>query len=156
MKSFAAYLISPFPSARIVLVVAVAVVSLLTACKVPEDPYGTTGQVTKGTLKVGALMEPLDEVETRAVARIADTLQAQTDIVTGDPHSLFAQLDKGELHIVAGRIPSNTPFAPHVGLTDPVAQVTVGDETKDRVLAIRKGENQFLVTVNRAIRRISQ
>lgn len=153
VKSSHLRLISPFLS-RVVLLVAIS--SLPTACKVPADPESTTQEVTRSKLKVGALINPLDDVETRAVARVADALQANVDLVVGDPHSLFALLEKGELHLIAGRIPSNTPFASDVGLTDPIGQVTVGDDTEDRVLAIRRGENRFLTTANRAIRAISR
>lgn len=139
---------------RIMLVA--MMVPMLSACKVPDDPEGTTRNVKEGTLKVGALVAPLDDVDTAAIARIADALQVESDIRTGDPHNLFALLEAGELHVVAGRIPSNTPFASQVGLTNPLGRIAVGSDTEDRVLAIRKGENLFLVTINRAIRELSR
>ncbi|MCQ0090867.1 enoyl-CoA hydratase [Roseovarius sp. M141] len=131
---------------------AVLAMSLLIACKVPDDPEGTTEEVTGGILRVGALVEPLDQADSDAVARIASAMQAETELVTGDPHTLFVQLENGKLHIIAGRIPANTPFAADVALSNPLGRVTLGNETEDRALAIRKGENRFLITVNRAIR----
>lgn len=127
-------------------------ISLLCACKVPDDPEGTTQEVTGGVLRVGALIDPLDSTDDDAVARVARMLHARPELVTGDPHTLFAQLQEGTIHIVAGRIPADTPFAADVALSDPVGQVLPGKDAEDRVLAIRKGENRFLIAVNRAIR----
>lgn len=125
----------------------------LTACKLPDDPEGTTKKVTGGILRVGALIEPLDRVDADAVARVAKAMQAEPEFVTGDPHSLFAWLEDGEIHLVAGRIPANTPFSADVALSNPLGSIMIGDNAEKRVLAIRKGENRFLVTVNRAIGR---
>lgn len=125
--------------------------SLLSACKVPNDPEGTTEEVTRNVLRVGALIEPLDRVDGDAVVRVANAMQAEMELVTGDPHTLFAQLQRGKIHLIAGRIPANTPFASDVALTDPLGSIVLGNDTEDRVLAIRKGENRFLISVNSAI-----
>lgn len=132
--------------------VAMLVMSLLIACKVPDDPEGTTEEVTGNILRVGTLIEPLGRADADAVARVANAVQAETELVTGDPHTLFAQLEDGKIHLIAGRIPASTPFAADVALTDPLGGIMLGNDTEDRVLAIRKGENRFLITVNRAIR----
>lgn len=135
---------------------AVLAFSLLSACKVPDDPEGTTEKVMDNVLKVGALIEPLDRVDGGAVARIANAFQAETRIVTGDPHTLFAQLEDGEIHLVVGRIPANTPFTSAIALSDPLGSIMLGDHTEDRVLAVRKGENRFLISVNRAIEGLAE
>lgn len=137
------------------VLVAALTLSLLSACKVPEDPEGTTEAVTGQHLRIGALTQALDPVEAQALSRLAQVLGAEQDVVTGDPHTLFSQLETGELHVIAGRIPANTPFAADVALTDPLGRVKIGADREDRVLAIRKGENRFLVTVNRAIREVT-
>lgn len=133
---------------RLILVLSV---TLLPACKVPVDPEGTTDEVTGAVLVVGALGSPLDPVDADAIASIAASMHAEPKITIGDPHTLFAQLQDGQVHIVAGAIPANTPFADDVALSDPMGDVTLPDGSEDRVLAIRKGENRFLVTVNRAL-----
>jgi hypothetical protein len=124
---------------------------LLLACNLPDDPDGTTETVTGGVLRIGALTDPLDPVDAEAVARVAKALQAEPEFMTADPHTLFVQLEDGTLHVVAGRIPVTTPFSGDVALSDPMGRVMLGDDTEDRVLAIRKGENRFLIAVNRAI-----
>ncbi|HEY9039553.1 MAG TPA: enoyl-CoA hydratase [Roseovarius sp.] len=132
----------------------IAIAALLSACKVPDDPEHTTQDVTGSVLKVGALTDPLDPVEADVVTLLAGMLQAEPEVVRGDPHGLFAQLEAGKIHVVAGRIPSDTPFAADVALTDPLGQLTLAEDTEDRVLAIQKGENRFLGTLNRAIREV--
>ncbi len=132
--------------------IAALALAVLAACKVPADPEGTTVEVTGDVLKVGALTTPLDTTDAEAVRRISEAMQAQTELVTGDPHSLFTQLEEGAIHLVAGRIPANTPFAADVGLSAPIGRIQLAGESEDRVLAIRKGENRFLVTLNRAIK----
>lgn len=52
-------------------------------------------EVTGNMLRVGTLVDPLDEIDSDAVARIAQTLQAELDTVQGDPHKLFAMLEEG-------------------------------------------------------------
>ena len=93
---------------------------LVTGCRLPLDPEGTSDEVQGATLKVGALMSPLDAVETQAVAAIASTFEATPVISGGDPHTLFSMLEDGELHVVLGRLPKGTPFAPEIALTDPI------------------------------------
>ncbi|WP_133176234.1 enoyl-CoA hydratase [Pelagivirga sediminicola] len=133
------------------VLMAVLTFSLLSACKVPDDPEGTTEKVMDNVLRVGALIEPLDQADAAAVTRVANVFRATPEFVTGDPHTLFAQLEDGEIHLVVGRIPANTPFTSDIALSDPLGSIMLGDHTDDRVLAVRKGENRFLISVNRAI-----
>lgn len=125
---------------------------LVTACRLPLDPEGTSDEVQGATLKVGALMSPLDAVEMQAIHTIAGTFEATPQITGGDPHTLFSMLENGALHVVLGRLPKDTPFAPKIALTDPIGQLRLEGEDHDRVLALRKGENHFLVEVNRALK----
>ncbi|WP_281984900.1 enoyl-CoA hydratase [Thalassorhabdomicrobium marinisediminis] len=125
---------------------------LLAACYVPADPEGTTEDVTGSTLRVGLLTPELTEREDKALTRLAEALKAGIELRTGDPHQLFDQLTHGALHILAGQIPADTPFADHAALSDPLGVVMTPDGAEDWVLLLRRGENRFLVTVNRAIK----
>lgn len=136
---------------RMVIFLAGAVVLLLSGCWMPRDPEGTTERVRGGTLHLGVLGTVLSDAEERAVAAVADALDAEVSRDTADPHRLFAMLGAGEIDIVVGGVPEDTPFASRVGLTRSIGKVRVGDRLEDRVLAIRQGENRFLMTVNRTL-----
>ena len=126
----------------------------LAACKFPADPEGTSDEVRGAVLKVGALTQ-LQDADKRAIDQIARAFHAELQVVQDDPHRLFALLEQGRLHIVAGQIPEDTPFRHSVALSDPVGTLTLNGKTKQQVLALRRGENAFLVTVNRALQEVA-
>lgn len=126
----------------------------LMACKIPADPEKTTQKVQDATLKVGALTE-LQDPDRRAVERIAQAFNADLQLLHDNPHHLFALLEDGDVQIVAGEIPEDTPFKASVALSDPVGSLTLKGETKKQVLAIRRGENAFLIRVNRALQEVT-
>ncbi|MCB1313078.1 MAG: enoyl-CoA hydratase [Sedimentitalea sp.] len=128
----------------------------LASCRIPADPDGTTEKVSGGSLAVGALMRPLDGADAEAVRRIAAALNAELRLVEGDPHSLFAMLERGEIDLVAGRLPADTPFAAEVGLSKAIGKLEGHEKKKDRVLALRRGENRFLGRVNAAVRGMAE
>jgi polar amino acid transport system substrate-binding protein len=129
-------------------------VSLLAAgCDLPRDPEGTLEEVRGGSLRVGVLQgnRYAEQVDRQIVGEIARRLQAQPAFSTAEAHTLFEMLHRGEIHIVIGGIPTNTPFGPDAGLSRPAGPLfqSAGDE--DRVLAVRSGENAFLKLVNEEI-----
>ncbi|MFD2740088.1 enoyl-CoA hydratase [Sulfitobacter aestuarii] len=125
---------------------------LVAACRLPLDPESTSEEVTGGVLKVGLLMRPLDAPDRQALERIAARFDATPELIEDDPHRLFARLERGDLHLILGRLPGSTPFADKVALSDPFGELRLGGEQEDRVLALRQGENRFLVGVNRALK----
>jgi hypothetical protein len=128
---------------------------LCAACDdLPRDPEDTSGEVAGGVLRVGwiAGVEP-SEIERAAIAEIAAGLEATVETAAGPVHRLIADLEDGKLHIVAGALPEKTPFAQQVGLTNPVGEVVLRGEAQPAVMAIRSGENRFLLLVNEAIER---
>jgi len=66
-------------------------------------------------------------------------------------HQLVPRLEEGSLHLVVGSLPEQTPFAAQIGLSKPVGTVILRGETQPTVIAIRSGENRFLLLVNDAI-----
>ncbi len=125
---------------------------LLTACQLPKDPEGTTQHVEGATLRVGILQDPLPEIDATALDLVARRLKARIELVEGNPHDLLDALSRGDLHVLAGGIPKDTPLAKHAGMTNAIGHVTVGADRPQRVLLIRKGENRFLLRLNTALR----
>ena len=131
---------------------ALRVMVVLAACRVPADPEGTTERVSGQTLRVGVLQDPLEPADAAAVTRVAAALDAETTLVTHDPHTLVAMLEEGRIELLAGRLPGDTPFSSQIAVSAPFATLTLGKERKDRVLGLRKGENRFLTRVNQALK----
>jgi len=126
---------------------------MLAGCDdLPRDPEDTTEQVTGAVLRVGwvAGTEP-SEIERAAVQDLAGRLDAAVTATEGPVHQLVADLDEGKLHLVGGALPEKTPFASDIGLTKPVGTVVLRGEAQPTVMAIRSGENRFLLLVNEAI-----
>jgi hypothetical protein len=85
------------------------------------------------------------------VERLATGIGSKVIYVDGDAHALFEDLKRGRIHLVIGGVPKSTPFAEELGLSKPVGPLHGAHEEDDRVLAVRPGENAFLLRVNRAI-----
>ncbi|QDZ01575.1 hypothetical protein FQ775_14980 [Nitratireductor mangrovi] len=133
------------------LLVATALLGLA-ACDLPRDPERTSQRVRDGQLVVGHVTgAPISAEEGNILRRVADSLSASVRIVDGNAHELVEMLDRGAVHIVAGRLPEDTPFADRMGLTKPVGTLSRGSETVATVFAVRQGENAFLRIVNRVI-----
>ena len=114
--------------------IAVALLVVLAACQLPKDPENTTDTVQGAVLKVGVLQDPLPE----------------------DPHQMLDALEGGDLHLLAGGIPKDSPLTEHTGMTNPIGYVTVGADRPERVLLLRRGENRFLMRSNMALRPLTR
>jgi hypothetical protein len=63
---------------------------------------------------------------------------------------LFEELERGRLHLIVGGIPKSTPFKT-AGFSKAAGSLHGSSVDEERVLAVRAGENAFLLRVNRAI-----
>jgi hypothetical protein len=128
---------------------------VLAGCDVPKDPESTSDRVRHATFRVGILpgnaeAERQDRV---IVALLAEALPAQPAFRAEDAHLLFHALQNGELDLVIGGLPASTPFTDKAGLSREAGPLFRPGESDKRVLAVRQGENAFLMEVNRAIHR---
>lgn len=134
----------------------IAVTCLLLAlagCDVPRDPEQTLDHVRGATLVVGIGTgdDLTDPRERAAVDRLADELDARTVFRRAEFHRLATELENGEIDMIAGALPENTPFSKRLGLSAPVSSVRLGEREIKTVFAVRKGENGFLKSVETAI-----
>lgn len=133
---------------------------LLTGCAshYPADPHHTLSQVTGGTLRVGVSHnEPFTSVtgptpsgrEVELVRDYAATLDAEVDWSQGGEEELVGKLEHGQLDLIIGGLTNKTPWKKKVGLTRPYT-TTTGEfgAKKKHVLAVRKGENAFLLSLD--------
>jgi|SRR5918993_1926167 hypothetical protein len=124
----------------------------LAACDLPRDPEKTLEAVRGQELRVGVLKFGQNAEKDRPVVeRLAASLEAKLVYVEGDAHALFEDLKRGHLHLVIGGVPESTPFGKELGLSKPVGPLHGAHEEEDRVLAVRPGENAFLLRVNEVI-----
>lgn len=142
------------------LVVGVALLLALTACRpYPADPRGTLGRVTGGVLRVGAVHnEPYVSVagptptgtEVDLVLGYAEQVGAEVAWTTGNEGELVTRVEHGQLDLVVGGITKDTPWQKKVGLTRPYATSVDEFGTKrQHVMAVRRGENAFLLDLDR-------
>lgn len=136
----------------------IAALAMLAGCYFPDDPKNTLATIERqGAVKVGVLAEPLPEADAKVIARFAKSLGVRTDYVSGPAHALLAGLEKGNIHLLAGDIPEDTPMASHAALSNPYPpRVKLPGRSEKRVLLLRKGENRLLLRLNRSLREAGQ
>jgi hypothetical protein len=126
--------------------------SVLAGCDLPRDPEDTLETVQGQELRVGVLKFGQNADKDRPIVeRLAASLGSKLVYVEGDAHALFEDLKRGHLHLVIGGVPKATPFAKELGLSKPIGPLHGAHEEEDRVLAVRPGENAFLLRVNEII-----
>jgi hypothetical protein len=134
------------------VLMAFLVASALGGCDLPWDPEETLETVQGKELRVGVLKFGPNADKDRPVAeRLAKDLEARIVYVEGDAHALFEDLKRGQLHLVIGGVPKSTPFKKELGLSKAVGPLLGAHEDEDRVVAVRPGENAFLLKVNEII-----
>jgi hypothetical protein len=127
-------------------------ISVIGGCDLPRDPEETLETVQGQELRVGVLKFGENAEKDRPIVeRLAASLGSKLVYVEGDAHALFENLKRGHLHLVIGGVPEATPFEKELGLSKPVGPLHGAHEEEDRVLAVRPGENAFLLRVNQAI-----
>jgi hypothetical protein len=126
--------------------------AILAGCDLPRDPEETLETVQGQELRVGVLKFGENAEKDRAIVELlATSLEAKLVYVEGDAHALFEDLKRGHLHLVIGGVPESTPFEKELGLSKPVGPLHGAHEEEDRVMAVRPGENAFLLRVNEVI-----
>jgi polar amino acid transport system substrate-binding protein len=149
---------------RPVSLVSLLGVLVLAACDLPRDPSGTTEKVRGGELVVGLVKGstyasfedglPKGE-EVDVVNAIADEMGAVVQWIPGTGHQVFTMMEHDQINLAIGGIPSSTPWKTYGGLTAAVGKITLHDETHDRIFVVPMGENEWLLKVNRMIRRMT-
>lgn len=135
------------------LVVALSLMGLVSACQPPEDPEGTTDKVAGEVLILGwvAGVPQAGAPEIEVATKLAEALDADLRVVEDDIHSLVGALEEQRIHAFAGAVPKASPLSSHYGTSNGVARMTFSGEKTDRIIAVHKGENGFLMRLNTLI-----
>lgn len=142
---------------------------LLGACgalsALPVDVDGTYDRARGGTLVVGVSEHrpwvDLDEATGEAVGIEADLIRSFAEGIDAEvqwrpgPESVLAEdIRNGEMDIIVGGFTTSAPWSSHMALTRPYAKVpSPGGQEEEMVMAVRTGENELLVELERHLAR---
>lgn len=135
---------------------------VLTGCglSIPADPEGTLERVSGGELRVGVSHNPPwtdlsteaepTGVEPDLVQDFATAHDAEIVWETGGEEHLMTLLDEGRLDMVIGGLTDSSPWTSHSAITSSYAEAVGPDgSTEKHVMAVRTGENAFMVALER-------
>lgn len=124
------------------LLILLTLTIFLSGCGLPRDQRGSLDRIEGETLRAGIISSSMEDGDRRLLGLLADQLNADLEIQTGESHALLDRLENGELDIVAS-LPKDTPFQ-STGQSRPFG----GPRDAQRVWAVRAGENALLLVVN--------
>lgn len=129
---------------------------VLAACAdYPRDAEGTLDAVRdRGTIRVGVTeIPPSDMIVLQNVGRdLGRATGARMDLMVGDQERLLAQLEEGEIDIVAGLLAEDSPWIADVALIEPLTEQPAGQRKIGLTLAARNGENAWIGLLERTVR----
>jgi hypothetical protein len=132
------------------------IVLCLSGCAdLPRDARQSTERIRAAKVLVVGLPSSQQELAVVAerervlVERVAKRLGAHVQWKVGNAHTLLQDLEQVRLPLVAATLPSDSPFATSVGLSQP--HWRKGPQDKDYCLAVAPGENRLLLLVDQVI-----
>ncbi len=121
----------------------------------PQDPNQTTAQIEeRGTIRIGliALSESQNAQDMQEFAELlATSYEVDPHVVNGSAEALMSQLKRGELDIVIGELPKNSPWAKEAAFTAAFSKNHVSKSEPVVRGAVHLGENRWLLSVERMI-----
>jgi hypothetical protein len=136
----------------------VLVIAATAACSnYPDDIAGTSDRIRKTrVIRVGIVAAGNDHVDETAVdaylARLERVTGARRSLKLAAAEPLLAVLKDGDLDIVIGEFPDDTPWLPEVAFVDPLAKRLVGKRTISLIPVARNGENRWIMLLEKAVR----
>jgi membrane-bound lytic murein transglycosylase MltF len=136
---------------------------IVAACEpFPRDPAGTLLAVhSSGVLNVGVINHPpwatchedqTGGIEFELAAGFATALDVKPEWRCMAEATAIRRLENGELDLVIGGLTSDSPRRHQSGFTRPYLITPEDPHAKEHVLAVRRGENGFLVALERYLR----
>jgi hypothetical protein len=128
----------------------------LSGCaSLPRDAQKSTDTIRQSKVLVVGLSSSVKELaavstrEKSLVQKVAQRLGARVQWKQDNAHTLLQELEEVKLPMVAATLPSDSPFAASVGLSQPYWKK--GPNDKDYCLAVAPGENRLLLLVDQVI-----
>jgi hypothetical protein len=122
----------------------------------PRDARGSISKLQAGQpLVVGVPAQneeddaPVAAREKALLQKLASRLGTRIEWKRGNTHRLLEDLEQAQVLVVAAQLPSDTPFAQHVALSQPFWKK--GPREKDFCFALAPGENRLMLELDRLI-----
>ncbi|ODA66130.1 hypothetical protein A7A08_02983 [Methyloligella halotolerans] len=143
---------------RFIPLVIIAIGLTLSGCDdFPKDPAETTVQIRdSGEMRTGLIAgRDQNNAGEKALAEsIAKSVDAAPSFEEGPAEILVPKLEKGELDIVIGSFAKATPWKKHAALSKPVGGAAEDSEKPQLRALVRKGENRWLMQVQRQVKAV--
>lgn len=134
---------------------AVLMLALAACDEFPKDPRNTTETVkSEGVMQVGVIAGEPEDLTTRmdeAVRAIAAAHGVRADVTTGSADRLLREVEKGDLDLVVGAFPKSSPWKKRVAFTIFYPRKPDSEDQLAVRGAVRKGENRWLLSADRAL-----
>lgn len=120
--------------------------------RIPTDPAGTLENITGGTLRIGASLDPglVDEQDGAPTGELASLLEefaqrhdANIEWSIGSEESLITGLETGTVDVAIGGFTTNTPWADKAAVTRGYPTIP-GANGREVVVLVPLGENALL------------
>lgn len=138
----------------------IAMPLLLCACAdYPRDLEGTSEAIhARKTVRVGIVAGPIADAARRQafIEKLTRITGARPLYVTGTAEPLLLDLDSGKLDLVIGEFAKKTPWIDEVAIIEPIARRMAGKDEIDLVAIARNGENRWVMTLEKAVRDLSE
>lgn len=127
---------------------------ILGACaELPWDPAGTLDRVQQsGVLRAGMISDAgatTARKEAEFIGLVAQVTGSTPQISSGSAEKLLPRLERGELDLVIGQFPADTPWKTRVTLMPSGKDANASEPEMDYAAAVRNGENAWIELISR-------
>lgn len=122
---------------------------------IPRDPKGTSERIAATRILRVGLDGPVGANGERLVKELATVTGAEPALQTGALEAMIHDLDRGALDLIVAPVRADALLASEVALGPPLDGSDAGDRPVAVRALVRNGENRWLMTVERASRRVA-
>jgi DNA-binding transcriptional LysR family regulator len=137
---------------------AIAAGAMIGCDDMPRDPNGTLGRVQGGTLIVGTTdRATLGDAENALIEALLADLDAEPRWFEAPLGDVMRALEDGDVDLAIGGLAQSDPWSSRVAFSKPYREEPGADgSTLKRVAAVQRGENAFVLRVDRVIARLGR
>ena len=135
---------------------------LFTACRdFPKDTHGTLKRIVNDTIYAGYSDNKYVHTDTLMINNFAKECRAEVKWTRGDQYFLARLIEHKQLDLAIGGFTKRSPFEKYVAYSRPyvarkVALSARTQHTEKYVVAVKKGENAFLIRLEKFMNEYGQ